>query len=208
MNCLENFVNYWPFLKYNQRIIDITKSYHQDSACKKRLEQYTVSPPDQQSHYTFHSGILRYKGRILVGNSSGLREQLFSALHSSAIGGHSGMRATYHRLKKLFYWTGMKLDVNKWTASCPVCQRSKHEQCHYPGLLDPLPILDMAWTHISMDFIEGLPKSNGKEAILVVVDRLTKYAHFIPLAHPYTLSSQWLKLSLITSSNYMVFLLL
>lgn len=53
-------------------------------------------------------------------------------------------------------------------------------------MLEPFPIPDMAWSSISMDFIEGLPKSGGKDVILVVVDRLTKYAHFIALSDPYT----------------------
>jgi hypothetical protein len=47
----------------------------------------------------------------------------------------------------------------------------------------------MAWQHISMDFVEGLPKSEGKEVIMVVVDKFTKYDHFIPLSHPYTVDS-------------------
>ena len=80
----------------------------------------------------------------------------------------------------------MQSQVKEFVRSCPVCQKNKSENTPYPGLLQPLPVPDMAWTHISMDFIEGLPKSQGKDVILVVVDRFTKYAHFISISHPYT----------------------
>jgi hypothetical protein len=99
------------------------------------------------------------------------------------------MVATYQRMKRLFYWPAMKKDIEKYISECPVCQRAKSEHCPYPGLLEPLQTPDMAWQHITMDFIEGLPKSNGKDVILVVVDRLTKTAHFIALSHPYTVQS-------------------
>jgi hypothetical protein len=71
-------------------------------------------------------------------------------------------------------------------AACPTCHISKTEKVSYPGLLNPLPIPLQKWTDISQDFVEGLPKSRGKNVILVLVDRLTKYAQFIPLAHPFT----------------------
>lgn len=77
------------------------------------------------------------------------------------------MRATYQRIKNIFFWPGLKKFVENYIAQCPVCQRAKGEHCLIPGLLDPLPIPDMAWQHITMDFIEGLPNSHGKEVIVV-----------------------------------------
>jgi hypothetical protein len=80
----------------------------------------------------------------------------------------------------------MKQFVHQKFSECPICQISKTEHVHYPGLLEPLQIPQGKWTDISLDFIEGLPKSRGKDVILVVVDILTKYAHFLPLAHPFS----------------------
>lgn len=109
-------------------------------------------------------------------------------LHDSNLGGHSGITATYQRVKRSFYWPNLKQDIHKFILSCEVCQMNKPEHVHTPGLLQPLPIPDEAWSSIGIDFITGLPKSEGKEVILVVVDRLTKYAHFMALAHPFKAS--------------------
>ena len=66
-----------------------------------------------------------------------------------------------------------------------IYQRNKSNNLSPGGLLQPLPIPTQVWTNISMDFIGGQPKSKGKDTILVVVDKLTKYVHFIPLGHPF-----------------------
>lgn len=86
----------------------------------------------------------------------------------------------------MFVWKGLKQDVNNFVKQCIVCQQVKHERAHPAGLLQPLPIPEGPWQDISTDFIEGLSTSKGFNSILVVVDRFTKYAHFIPLKHPFT----------------------
>lgn len=111
---------------------------------------------------------------------------MLQAVHSSGVGGHSGVTATYHRVKKIFHWPGMKKSIQNYVASCAVCQQAKVEHMKQPGLLKPLPVPDQAWQTICLDFVEGLPKSNRFYTIMVVVDKFSKYGHFIPLAHPFT----------------------
>ncbi|GJU62053.1 retrotransposable element Tf2 [Tanacetum coccineum] len=102
---------------------------------------------------------------------------------------HSGTTVTVHRLKSLFYWKGVHKEVKQFIRECDTCQRQKPDLAAYPGLLQPLPIPEKIWSSISMDFIEGLPSSQGKTVIMVVVDRLSKYAHFMALQHPFTAST-------------------
>ena len=110
--------------------------------------------------------------------------KIIDSLHNSELGWHSREQATYQRNKLLFHWPGLKQQVIAFIKQCPVCQINKSEHCKYPGLLQPLPVPDFAWTHVSMDFVEGLHLSEHKDLILVVVDRFTKYAHFISMKHP------------------------
>jgi len=127
------------------------------------------------------------KGTLIwIGNNIALQTKLIAAFHLSAIGGRSGVNAIYHRLKKLFIWKGMKTDMDSYIKQCSICQHTKHSHDHPAGLLQPLPIPAGVWQDMFMDFVEVLPKSEGYSVILVVVDKLTKFAYFISMKHPYT----------------------
>ena len=82
----------------------------------------------------------------------------------------------------------MKQEIQQMVVECDTFQRHKGETTLLPSLLKPLSIPTRIWTDISMDFIEGIPKSGGNTVILVVVDWLSKYSHFCALIHPYTAS--------------------
>lgn len=84
----------------------------------------------------------------------------------------------------MFYWPNMKNDISRWVSEYDICQRIKTENVHSPRLLQPLPIPEISWQDIAMDFVEGLPSSGHKDVVLVVVDRLPKYGHFLALKHP------------------------
>jgi hypothetical protein len=93
----------------------------------------------------------------------------------------------YHDLKATYWWCGMKRDVAEYVALCDTCQRVKAEHQRPTGLLEPLQVSEWNWEEITMDFIVGLSRTqSGYDSIWVIVDRLTKVAHFIPVMTTYS----------------------
>ncbi|KAL6348238.1 hypothetical protein AAG906_005529 [Vitis piasezkii] len=112
-----------------------------------------------------------------------LRAKLLYEVHDSKVGGHSGILRTYRRLQQQFYWPKMHKAVQEYVQKCEVCQRIKPETKAPAGLLQPLPIPAQVWEDITLDFIEGLPTSHGKDTILVVVDRLEVFVKLHGMPH-------------------------
>jgi hypothetical protein len=163
----------------------VISGYDKDPSALKLIQELLLAP-ESRPPYTLTDGILRLKNRIWIGSNKDLQQKLMSALHISAVGGHSGFPVTFSKLKKLFAWRGMKMDIKHFVASCSVCAQAKAYRARYPGLLAPLPVPTESWQVISMDFIEGLPRSATANCLMVVMDRFSKFAHFIPLSHPFT----------------------
>ena len=127
-------------------------------------------------------GWLRRDGRLCVPDIEELISEVLHECHRSRMTIHPGGNKMYNDMKRIFYWPKMKRHVSEFIAKCMTCQRVKAEQKKPSGLLLPLDIPQWKWEDISMDFVDGLPRSRrGNESIWVIVDRLTKSAHFIPI---------------------------
>jgi hypothetical protein len=148
--------------------------------------------------------VIRHKGRIWLGHNSTLQLKIFSAFHSSSLGGHSGVPVTYKRIKQLFSWSGMKKMIKEWVQSCSICQHAKPERVKYPGILQPLTVPHRPWQHIELDIVEGLPQSSSRNCLLVVVDHFSCYSHFIPMVIPIQ-RLKWLSFLLTTFTSCTVF---
>jgi hypothetical protein len=93
-----------------------------------------------------------------------------------------GSSKMYQDLKENFWWSNMKVDIAKYVSECDTCQRIKASHLKPSGTLQSLPIPSWKWDDISMDFVSGLPLTSRKhDSVWVIVDRLTKTAHFIPV---------------------------
>jgi len=124
---------------------------------------------------------LLYRNRKWVPASEPLRTMLIHETHSSPAAGHPGRENTYKILARDFFWPGMSNDIRRFVRNCDVCGRTKPWRDGLQGFLKPLPLPDRIWKEISMDFIEGLPESNGCTNLLVITDRLSKDVVLIPL---------------------------
>lgn len=136
--------------------------------------------------WKYQDGVLYFKNRIYLLANSSLMTTILSEIYSST---HEGYHRTLQRVRSVFYWLGMRKKIKEFIRQCDTCQRQKAENVAPAGLLHPLPIPLQVWTDISMDYIDALPNSKGKTTIFVVVDRLSKYSHFIPISHPYIAAS-------------------
>ncbi|WJX94652.1 hypothetical protein P8452_76049 [Trifolium repens] len=126
--------------------------------------------------------ILRCQGRVCVPEAMDLRNIILGEAHKSKLSIHPGATKMYQDLRHDFWWPGMKKDVAEYVASCLTCQKAKIEHQKPAGMLQSLDIPEWKWDSISMDFITGLPKTRRKhDSIWVIVDRLTKSAHFLPV---------------------------
>jgi hypothetical protein len=109
-----------------------------------------------------------------------MRDIFLKEKHSGGLARHFGHDKTFAQLSSLYYWSCMREDVKKFVYRCKICQHAKGKR-QKTGLYQPLPIPEMPWDAINMDFVLGLPRTQkGSDSIFVVVNRFSKMAHFIP----------------------------
>jgi hypothetical protein len=132
-------------------------------------------------------GTVWFKGQLCVPETGDLRETILREAHDSAYSIHPSSTKMYQNLKQRYWWYGMKRDVVAHVSLCDTCHQVKAEHQRLAGLLQPLKVPEWKWKDIVMDFIVGLPGTqDGYDLIWVIVDRLTKVAHFIPVKTTYT----------------------
>jgi hypothetical protein len=131
-------------------------------------------------------GVLWFKDRLVVPMDFELHRKIMDEAHCSRYSIHPGTNKMYQDLRKNFWWTRMKREIAKYVLECDTCRRIKEDHLRPARNLQPLSIPEWKWENICMDFIVGLPRtSRGYNSIWAIVDRLTKSAHFIPVATRY-----------------------
>ncbi|KAM1370587.1 hypothetical protein ACFX2F_041029 [Malus domestica] len=134
-------------------------------------------------------GMLMQENIMYVPNDEELKKEILDEAHCSAYAMHPGGTKMYHTIRPFYYWPGMKREIAKYVSRCIICQQVKAERKKLFGRMQPLPVPQWKWENITMDFVYKLPRTrNGFDGIWVIVDRLTKSAHFIPVREKYPLN--------------------
>lgn len=162
---------------------DIRQELQPDDSLRQLRDNISAIRGDQ---WHLDNGLILKGTKVFIPPSSVNLPIVLSLAHTS---GHEGIERTLQWLRRDFVIDKDRSTVRDFVKALTTCQRNKTENLHPAGLLQPLVIPSQVWSDISMDFVEGLPKVHGKSVILTVVDRFSKYAHFVPLGHPYTASS-------------------
>ena len=128
-----------------------------------------------------------HKNKIDVLSFGELRNLVLKEMHNVLYVGQPGYQKTIAAIRSQFFWLGMKKDVVDYIARCMECQRVKDKNRHPTGFLQPLPIPEKKWEVVTIDFITKFPRTTRQhDSIMVVVDKLTKAAHFVPIKMSHT----------------------
>ena len=165
------------------RVLVAQKKYEKISAIIDQIGD------GKETEFTVNeNGVLYYKDRVCVPDDDELRKAILEEAHSGSFAIHPSSTKMYQDLKMSFWWSGMKKDVSEFVTKCLVCQRVKAEHQVPSGLLQTIRIPEWKWDRITMDFFVGLPLTGRKhDSVWVIVDRLTKSAHFLPVRTDYSL---------------------
>ncbi|GJR08097.1 putative nucleotidyltransferase, ribonuclease H [Tanacetum coccineum] len=186
--CVRGSGGYWASMRIESNLMLQIKEAQRDDG-----ELWAIVQNVEDGKHTEFSvdddGVVWFEDRLCVPNDQALREKVMTEAHSSPFTIHPGSTKMYRDLKQYFWWNGMKQDVATFVSKCMTCQQVKIEHQRASGLLQPLEIPMWKWDEISMDFVTGLPTTQKRyDAIWVVVDRLTKSAHFLPIQKNYGIS--------------------
>jgi len=130
--------------------------------------------------YKDTNGIITYKGLIYVPHNQLLRERILYLHHNMPLAGHPGRSKTVELIQHTYWWPGLSGYTARYVRACEVCQRTKPRVGAIPAPLQPNEAPTKPWQIVSIDVIGPLPESSGYDAILVIVDRLTKMVIAVP----------------------------
>jgi hypothetical protein len=168
-----------------QRIIDAQK----DNEGMKHIHE-KIEAGKAKCFRKDDQGIVWFNNRIVVPKDEEIRQQILDEAHLSCYSIHPGSTKMYQDLKQHYWWIKMKIEIARYVAKCDTCRHVKAIHMKTVGPLQSLPIPTWKWEDISMDFIVGLPRTaKGFDSIWVIVDRLTKIAHFLPVRVKYTVAT-------------------
>jgi hypothetical protein len=157
----------------------------EDPKLKKIHDQMATNP---NSDFTMIEGRLCFRNRICIPNEPEIKRRIMDEGHRTKFSVHPGIMKMYQDMKRSYWWMGMKRDIMKYVERCLQCQKIKAVRQKSAGLLHPLPIPKWKWEDIAMDYVIGFPRTaKGNNSIWVIVDRLTKSAHFIPIKNTYSM---------------------
>ena len=197
---IEDFINWKPFATEPGRIllsnlivrpeilIRIVTEQSKDSQHEEFLAR--AQQEDDVSFRLKEDGSILMNDRIWVPNNPELRNEILEEAHKSKYTIHPGSTKMFKDLQRKYWWTGMKRDVANYVSKCLICQQVKAEHQKPGGMMQQIEIPQWKWEEITMDFIVGLPKTRKQhDAIWVIIDRLTKSAHFLPIRISQSLES-------------------